>query len=174
VPTLTVFRRLSSLHVGYVRRRRCLRAPNLVRHLTTLTTPLTTHVIALNRVTELLITAAASGVYAPDPGLYDSETLCSSTISYRSTALYFYEYLITLDQEINHIWAKRWSFSTLIFAINRYATLGLAFWGLLGTPSYTVSISLLVRASDMLIGYHFGQRCELSFRQICFWSESFD
>jgi hypothetical protein len=91
--------------------------------------------------------------------------LCSLTISYRTTALYFYEYLVTLDQEINHIWAKTWSLTTLIFAINRYATLALAFWGLLDAPSYAVSISL-VYVTDISNGYYLQQRYELSFRLI--------
>jgi hypothetical protein len=39
------------------------------------------------------------------------------------TALYSYEYITTLDQEINHIWTKKWRLSTLIFAVNRYVAL---------------------------------------------------
>jgi hypothetical protein len=58
-------------------------------------------------------------------------------------ALYFYEYVITFDQEVNHIWAKKWSLSTLIFAVNRYTALAVS---ILMCPlvlaSYAVSLAL--------------------------------
>jgi hypothetical protein len=60
---------------------------------------------------------------------------------FRTTALYSYEYIVTLDQEINHIWRKKWSLSTLIFAVNRYGALILELYLVLGpTTDYTVSI----------------------------------
>ncbi|KAI0705217.1 hypothetical protein BC835DRAFT_1459262 [Cytidiella melzeri] len=38
-------------------------------------------------------------------------------------ALFCYEWLVTFDQEIKYIWAKGWTLSTWIFAVNRYASL---------------------------------------------------
>lgn len=49
---------------------------------------------------------------------------------------------MTLDQEINHIWAKKWSLSTVIFVVNRYVALGLAILAVLSDQSYAVSIAL--------------------------------
>ncbi|KAI0769180.1 hypothetical protein BC629DRAFT_1442265 [Irpex lacteus] len=40
-----------------------------------------------------------------------------------STALYCYEWLITLAEEKERIWAKKWTFFNWIFALNRYAIL---------------------------------------------------
>jgi hypothetical protein len=61
--------------------------------------------------------------------------------TFRTTALYSYDYIMTLDQEINHIWTKKWSLSTLIFALNRYTTLILQLYPVLApVTSYTVSI----------------------------------
>jgi hypothetical protein len=61
--------------------------------------------------------------------------------AFRTTALYSYEYITTLDQEINHIWTKKWSLSTLIFAVNRYGTLILELnLVLVPITNYTVSI----------------------------------
>ncbi|KAI0804519.1 hypothetical protein BC629DRAFT_1663271 [Irpex lacteus] len=37
--------------------------------------------------------------------------------------VYCYEWLITIDQEFQHIWFRRWSLSTWVFVMNRYATL---------------------------------------------------
>jgi hypothetical protein len=49
---------------------------------------------------------------------------------------------MTLNQEINHIWAKKWSVSTLIFAVNRYVTFALALTDAPRGISHTVSITI--------------------------------
>ncbi|KAI0085171.1 hypothetical protein BDY19DRAFT_909283 [Irpex rosettiformis] len=38
-------------------------------------------------------------------------------------AFYCFEWLVTFDQEVTHIWARKWSLSTWVFAINRHVTL---------------------------------------------------
>ena len=38
-------------------------------------------------------------------------------------ALYVYEYVVTLDQEISHVWTRKWTISTWIFVVNRYTAL---------------------------------------------------
>ena len=38
-------------------------------------------------------------------------------------ALYVYDCLVTMDQEVNNIWLKKWTLSTWIYALNRYAAL---------------------------------------------------
>jgi hypothetical protein len=76
---------------------------------------------------------------------------------FRTTALYSYEYIVTLDQEINHIWTKRWSLSTLIFAVNRYVALILELYPALAQlTGRTVSIkpySLLYVCQAYLSNY---------------------
>lgn len=42
------------------------------------------------------------------------------------TALGFYEYLITLEYEIDFLWRRRWTAATWIFQLNRYSTLAYA------------------------------------------------
>ena len=59
-----------------------------------------------------------------------------------TTALYSYDYIVTLDQEINYVWTKKWSPSTLIFLANRYLAFALALWVLVEIPNYAVSVSL--------------------------------
>ncbi|KAI0685329.1 hypothetical protein BC835DRAFT_1290468 [Cytidiella melzeri] len=39
------------------------------------------------------------------------------------SALYSFEWLVTLDQEVKYIWTTKWTLSTWIFAVNRYASL---------------------------------------------------
>jgi hypothetical protein len=71
--------------------------------------------------------------------------LCSDQFmfTFRMAALYSYEYITTLDQEINHIWAKKWSLSTMIFAVNRYVALILQSYLVLGpVTDNTVSIKI--------------------------------
>ncbi|KAI0804533.1 hypothetical protein BC629DRAFT_1590794 [Irpex lacteus] len=53
-------------------------------------------------------------------------------------ALYCYEWFITLDQEINDVWAKGWSLATWVFAANRYGTLLIMIIQILPTPNRTV------------------------------------
>jgi hypothetical protein len=69
---------------------------------------------------------------------YSLKTLC------RATALYSYEYIITLEQEINHIWAKKWSLTTLIFVVNRYMAFLVAILNAPWTVNDTVSIILSI------------------------------
>lgn len=38
-------------------------------------------------------------------------------------ALYCYEYVLTLRQEISYIWANKWTIATWIFVANRYTAL---------------------------------------------------
>lgn len=47
----------------------------------------------------------------------------TSSLTRATSALYCYEWFITFDQEVNHVWTRKWSLSTWIFAVNRYATL---------------------------------------------------
>lgn len=46
----------------------------------------------------------------------------SDTQTFRSTsqALYLYEYIITLFDEIRYVWRHKYSFATVLFTINRY------------------------------------------------------
>ncbi|KAI0804528.1 hypothetical protein BC629DRAFT_1487636 [Irpex lacteus] len=40
-----------------------------------------------------------------------------------SAAMYFYDWIVTLDVEVDYIWVCKWTLSTWIFLVNRYATL---------------------------------------------------
>ncbi|KAI0687826.1 hypothetical protein BC835DRAFT_1419660 [Cytidiella melzeri] len=51
------------------------------------------------------------------------------------TALYCFDWLVTLDQEAKYIWAKRWTLSTWVFAINRYASLLYAILSVVTPPT---------------------------------------
>ncbi|KAI0084028.1 hypothetical protein BDY19DRAFT_910114 [Irpex rosettiformis] len=51
-------------------------------------------------------------------------------------ALCWYEWFVTLDQEIKHIWTRKWTISTWVFAVNRYATMFLVVLQLLPTPNH--------------------------------------
>ncbi|KAI0701032.1 hypothetical protein BC835DRAFT_1265519, partial [Cytidiella melzeri] len=60
-------------------------------------------------------------------------------------ALYCYEWLVTLDQEVKYIWAERWTLSTWIFAVNRYAALIDIIATLLPAPTPIVCLSTILR-----------------------------
>ncbi|KAI0685096.1 hypothetical protein BC835DRAFT_1250408, partial [Cytidiella melzeri] len=55
-------------------------------------------------------------------------SLCVATslMVYVVPALYCYEWMVTLDQKVKYVWAQRWTLSTWIFAMNRYAGLAYA------------------------------------------------
>ena len=59
-------------------------------------------------------------------------------------ALYSYEYVITLDQEIKYIWTKKWGLPTLIFALNRYVNFAFTRTGRLSPSTYAVRTILLI------------------------------
>ncbi|KAJ7061483.1 hypothetical protein C8F01DRAFT_1137550 [Mycena amicta] len=42
-----------------------------------------------------------------------------------SFMLFLWDYCITLDEEVRHFWSGPWSFSRILFLLNRYFTLGL-------------------------------------------------
>ncbi|KAI0693030.1 hypothetical protein BC835DRAFT_1416206 [Cytidiella melzeri] len=41
-------------------------------------------------------------------------------------ALYAFDYLITIGQEVNFVWKQKWKLSTLLFVVNRYVALVVA------------------------------------------------
>ena len=43
-----------------------------------------------------------------------------SYIAIFPTALVFYEYVITLQEEVETIWRRRWNAATVLFMVNRY------------------------------------------------------
>ena len=55
-------------------------------------------------------------------------------------ALYFYEYVVTLDQEINHVWARKWTISTWIFVVNRYTALVAMFENFFPVSTHAVGV----------------------------------
>ena len=58
-----------------------------------------------------------------------SETNCAS---FSLAVIAFYEYIITFDQELNLVWRRKWTISTILFVIMRYLMLFIALWQ--GTP----------------------------------------
>ncbi len=63
----------------------------------------------------------------------------------RRLAMFWYEYIITLDREINLFWNKKITGATVLFLVNRYSTLFymtyvFPVWPL--SMKYEVSISL--------------------------------
>ena len=56
-----------------------------------------------------------------------------------------YEWLVTLDQEIKHIWAQPWTLSTWIFVASRYATIIMAIIQV--TPIWSYVVRTIARKS---------------------------
>ncbi|KAI0769183.1 hypothetical protein BC629DRAFT_795556 [Irpex lacteus] len=70
-----------------------------------------------------------------------------------SSVLYCYEWLITLSQEIEQIWDKPLSFTTAIFAVNRYAMLFVMILELIPVTTHLVrnlSLSIYRMADEQL------------------------
>lgn len=68
-------------------------------------------------------------------------------------ALYCFEWLTTLDQEVNQIWARKWTLSTWIFVANRHGSLILAVELWFPTTSYTVCTIMISRYVMHTIDY---------------------
>ncbi|KAI0083642.1 hypothetical protein BDY19DRAFT_1051727 [Irpex rosettiformis] len=51
---------------------------------------------------------------------YWNSVKISAAIELSSTALLFYDYLLTLPQEINNIWGRKFTLPTMLFLLNRY------------------------------------------------------
>ena len=58
-------------------------------------------------------------------------------------ALYCYEWMITFDREIDRIWRRKWTLSTWVFVITRYA--GLLDVILQQLPAINLTVSELLR-----------------------------
>jgi hypothetical protein len=58
------------------------------------------------------------------------------------TALYVYEFVITIAQEVDAVWARKWTLSTWIFAVNRYSYLIYAV-GIVAIPSNNFQVNFL-------------------------------
>ena len=58
-------------------------------------------------------------------------------------AMYCYEYLVTVDQEIEHVWAKKWTISTWIFVANRYTGLISVLQCFVPGPTFAVRDTLI-------------------------------
>ncbi|KAL4254937.1 hypothetical protein ABKN59_004340 [Abortiporus biennis] len=79
-----------------------------------------------------------------------------TTASYVSVcALTAYDYCITFGQEVQHIWKTRFNLSSVIFVVNRYATI-FSVWGFTAvdlfprTRSLEVGASFIVTLADLL------------------------
>ncbi|KAI0338136.1 hypothetical protein BDW22DRAFT_1298840, partial [Trametopsis cervina] len=69
------------------------------------------------------------------------------------TALFMFDWIITLDQEINVVWKRRCSLGTVLFVLTRYSTLAYssqAIWGIYSVITNTKVLSLAVRISASL------------------------
>ncbi len=61
-------------------------------------------------------------------------------------ALYIYEYLIVIDQEIALVWKAKWKLSTLLFLVNRYVALMVALVYTVPVVDYTTqAVSIFIR-----------------------------
>jgi hypothetical protein len=56
------------------------------------------------------------------------------------TALYVYDFIITIAQEVDAVWTRKWTLSTWIFAVNRYCYLVYAV-GLIASPSNNFQVN---------------------------------
>lgn len=76
-------------------------------------------------------------------------------------ALYCYDWLVTLDQEGEHIWGRKWNLSTWIFAGIRYTTLLLAIIQCLNPTSNAVRCPIHILVNPLIAVYrgkHFSIR----------------
>ena len=66
-------------------------------------------------------------------------------------ALLVYEYIITFDRELRHIWQRKLSSATVIFVLNRYTILALYLVNLVRylNPA-SANCAVLVRVSQVL------------------------
>ncbi|KAL1944237.1 hypothetical protein VTO73DRAFT_3422 [Trametes versicolor] len=73
-----------------------------------------------------------------DASLY-AEIFVETCCDFAAFTLIFYEYLITIDREIDLVWGRRFTGATALFLLNRYLAL-------LKYPVYIVGLQAL---SDM-------------------------
>lgn len=64
-------------------------------------------------------------------------------LCFRVLALYLFECCITLSQEVDTIWCRRWSLMTWVYALTRYATALLCIWTIIPVGSLEVSVPVL-------------------------------
>ena len=69
-----------------------------------------------------------------------------SHVCIHTLAWYCYEWLVTLDLEINHIWARKWTLSTFTFVVSRYSTLFYVILQLL--PEENIAVRKLLRTAS--------------------------
>ncbi|KAJ3995595.1 hypothetical protein F5050DRAFT_273686 [Lentinula boryana] len=55
----------------------------------------------------------------------------AKTVNIAASALAVYEWMITLDQEIEYFWTGRWSLERILFFCNRYISPFLVMFGLI-------------------------------------------
>ena len=75
------------------------------------------------------------------------------------SALYIYDWLITLDLEVNHVWRSRWTRTTWIFVAIRYVTWIYVILDSTSAPNKTVSF---LYVSNWLSLNRCNCRCEYS------------
>ena len=85
------------------------------------------------RVTATRITVATTGNLTLTMTFVSSAKFC-----YYGPAFYIYDWLVTLDLEIDYIWFSQWTLSTWIFTASRYATWINMIMQVVPTPNKTV------------------------------------
>ncbi|KAI0685094.1 hypothetical protein BC835DRAFT_1421587 [Cytidiella melzeri] len=79
--------------------------------------------------------------------------LIETSLIFATSALYCYEWMVTLDQEVKYVWAQRWTLSTWIFAVNRYASLVYSILMLAPTPTFIRSVFLHLSQYTILLQF---------------------
>jgi hypothetical protein len=78
------------------------------------------------------------------------------------TALYAYDCLVTIGQEVNSIWARKWTLTTWIYVVNRYVSLFSIFFNFVEPTDYKVRNCVIrisyIGCSLLYVQFHHSQR----------------
>lgn len=95
-------------------------------------------------------------------------------------ALYFYECMLTIGSEVKHVWTRKWTLFTWLYAINRYGTLINVIRAFTPTPTLLVRVVFVStdyhfhpsRWSQRLVRSVFDVRTDTDTKQLCMASEN--
>ncbi|KAJ7576006.1 hypothetical protein C8J56DRAFT_974328 [Mycena floridula] len=87
--------------------------------------------------------------FLPPPAAMDPNQFLVSKVVAASAALLSWDYLCTLDTEINHVWSRPFSISSVIFFLNRYL------------PFIDTFLSLTLKSS-----VNSPERCHMNFKAV--------
>ncbi|KAI0088349.1 hypothetical protein BDY19DRAFT_950467 [Irpex rosettiformis] len=76
--------------------------------------------------------------------------ITSDYVAVASVVMYIYDWLVSFDQEVKHVWTRKWTLSTWIFITNRYVTLLDMIIILIPNPYHRIVCIALIRLDSIL------------------------